>query len=97
VPICDLAMKVILEMIKNLLPFDIPFMFKYVDDILLCCPGNLKEEILEIFNSINNNRLPYLDLQIIRNSDGSIDTGFLGILSTFQNVLHETDSFRPDL
>jgi hypothetical protein len=86
-PICDLAMEVILEMIKNLLPFDIPFMFKYVDDILLCCPGNLKEETLEIFNSINsnvqftmeaevNNRLPYLDLQIIRNSDGSIDTDF---------------------
>jgi hypothetical protein len=81
------AMEVILSLVMGLLPFDVPFMVKYVDDILLCCPGNLKEETLEIFNSINRNvqftmeveverKLPYLDLLLIRNPDGTIDTDF---------------------
>ncbi len=86
-PICDLAMEVILTLVMGLLPFDVPFIVKYVDDILLCCPENLQEETLEIFNSINGNvqftmevekerKLPYLDLLLIRNQDGTIGTDF---------------------
>jgi hypothetical protein len=80
-------MEVILTIIKDLLPFEVPFIVKYVDDILLCCPENLQEETLEIFNCINRNvhftmeveveqKLPYLDLLLIRNSNGAIDTDF---------------------
>jgi hypothetical protein len=86
-PICDLAMEVILEIVTDLLPFDVPFLVKYVDDLLLCCPENLLEETLEIFNAINRsvqftmevevgNKLPYLDLLLIRNQDGTIATDF---------------------
>lgn len=85
--ICDLAMEVILERISDLMPFDIPFMMKYVDDILLCCPRSLKDETLEIFNCINSDvqftietekdrKLAYLDHELTRNEDGSIDTEF---------------------
>ncbi len=86
-PLCDLAMEVILEMIMDLLPFDVPFMVKYVDDILLCCPENLTSETLEIFNSVNNhvkftmeveseNKIPYLDQLLVRQDNGSIETEF---------------------
>jgi hypothetical protein len=85
--LANLAMEVILERITNLLPFDIPFMYIFVDDILTAIPEGIVGETLEIFNLINpkiqftielenDRKIPFLDLKIARNSEGSITTEF---------------------
>jgi hypothetical protein len=85
--IANLAMEVMLERITNLLPFDLPFLFIFVDDILTAIPEGIVEETLEIFNAVNdkiqftmelecNRQIPYLDLKLTREFDGSISTEF---------------------
>ena len=85
--IAMLAVINVFSKIQALLPFDIPFLYDYVDDSITAIPENLIEETLEIFNSIHpkiqftcelevNGKLPYLDLLLIRNPDGSVSTDF---------------------
>jgi hypothetical protein len=49
--LANIAMEVILERITNLLSFDIPFLYIFVDDILTAIPQTIVEQ-MEIFNSI---------------------------------------------
>jgi hypothetical protein len=83
--LANLAMEVMLERITNLLPYDLPFLFIFVDDILTAVPERIVEETLEIFNSINpkiqitmelenEGKIPYLDLKLTRELDGTIST-----------------------
>jgi hypothetical protein len=85
--ISDFGMRVILDLICSLLPFEVEFMKLFVDDGVTCIPESIVEETLEIFNSVNvdiqftmeiekDNCLPYLDLKLIHNNDGSISTEF---------------------
>lgn len=85
--IAALGVEIILEKIMRLLPFDLPFFKIYVDDALAAIPRLLVSETLEIFNCINpkvqftceievNNKLPFLDLLITRNENGSLSTEF---------------------
>ncbi len=66
----------------ELLPFDLPFLYIYVDDILAAIPANLVEETLEIFNAINSKiqftvetekdgAIPFLDLKLFHNRNGT--------------------------
>ena len=65
------------------LPFPIPFIKKYVDDIITAIPFDQKEVILRIFNNYDNHlqftmevenerQIPFLDMLLIRNEEGDI-------------------------
>lgn len=85
--LANLAMEVMLERISSLLPFDLPFLYIFVDDLLTAIPEGIINETLEMFNAINSNiqftietekekELPYLDLKLIHKNDGTISTEF---------------------
>ena len=65
------------------LPFNLPFIKKYVDDLILAIPRNNTDTILIIFNSYNNHiqftieeennqSVSFLDTKLIRNQDNQI-------------------------
>ncbi|XP_055527312.1 uncharacterized protein LOC129719924 [Wyeomyia smithii] len=83
--IADLAMETLLDTVIPLLKFKLPFLKKYVDDLLLALPANQLNHVLEIFNSYNehiqftyeiesNKRLPLLDMTLRRQKNQSIKT-----------------------
>lgn len=62
-----------------LLPFNLPFIKKYVDDLICAVPNDKKHIILNIFNSYNKdiqftmeeekqNKIPFLDTHVIRDT-----------------------------
>lgn len=66
------------------LSFNIPFMKKFVDDLITAIPNNGVEEILNVFNNYDNNlkftieeedinhSVPFLDTRVIRDHQGII-------------------------
>jgi hypothetical protein len=85
--LANLAMEVMLEKITDLLPFELPFLYIFVDDILTAIPEAITDETLEIFNAINgkiqftielehNRQIPFLDLKLTHEEDGCISTEF---------------------
>ena len=65
------------------LPFQVPFLKKYVDDIICAIPAGSEDLILNTFNNHNqylsftleretNNSVPFLDTKLIRGNDGLI-------------------------
>jgi hypothetical protein len=85
--LANLAMEVMLERITDLLPFELPFLYIFVDDILTAIPEAIADETLEIFNAINDkiqftielecdHQIPFLDLKLTHEGDGSISTEF---------------------
>lgn len=74
------------EVVQNC-GYDPKLMVKYVDDILAVVPKEELENTLSIFNTIHpslkftveiedNCSIPYLDIRIIRNKDGTVSTDF---------------------
>ncbi|KAI4476044.1 hypothetical protein M0804_013913 [Polistes exclamans] len=70
-----------------MLPFPVPFLKVYVDDVITAIPKDRMDQTLKTFNSVNNRiqftmevenngTLPFLDMNIIRNEDGSIVTNW---------------------
>ncbi|XP_062703811.1 uncharacterized protein LOC134286243 [Aedes albopictus] len=83
--IADLVMEDLLERAVAAVPFEMPYPKKYVDDLFLILPKDKIDEVREIFNQQEtslqftveeeqNNRLPFLDLVVIRNLDRSMST-----------------------
>lgn len=76
-----LANFVLDDVVKDCLsriPFNIPFIKRYVDDLLLAVPSDKIDEVLNTFNNYNNdiqftveketeNSIPFLDMRVIRN------------------------------
>ncbi|KAI4476581.1 hypothetical protein M0804_013475 [Polistes exclamans] len=71
-----------------MLPFPVPFLKVYVDDVITAIPKDRMDQTLKTFNSVhnriqftmeveNNGTLPFLDMNIIRNEDGSIVTNWV--------------------
>lgn len=65
------------------LSFEIPFLKKFVDDIVCSIPENRVDEILQVFNSYDSNiqftvevekdrSVPFLDTKLIRSSENRI-------------------------
>jgi len=87
-PICaDLVMQDLQDNLIHKLPFKIPFFKRYVDDILTAIPTNNYNTILTMFNSYHpklqftlekekEKTIPFLDVLVIRNEDGIIDTNW---------------------
>jgi hypothetical protein len=68
-----------------MLDFRPPFFFRYVDDIITAVTKSQVQSVLTRFNSFHEriqftletetyNAIPFLDLKVIRNDDGSITT-----------------------
>ena len=64
----------------NKLSFNLPFIFRYVGDVITAVPANQTDEILRTFNSFNENiqftiemeenrAINFLDTKLIRNSE----------------------------
>lgn len=83
----DLVMEVLLDSVLEKLAaiFPVPFLRKYVDDLITCIPEDMLDTTLKVFNDFNphiqftaelekHKRLPYLDMVLIHNEDNSITT-----------------------
>ncbi|XP_014614262.1 PREDICTED: uncharacterized protein LOC106792377 [Polistes canadensis] len=85
--LANLVINYILRKIEGRLPFPVPFLKVYVDGVVTAIPKDEMDQTLKTFNNVNNkiqftrevenNRtLPFLDMNIIRNEDGSIVTNW---------------------
>ncbi|XP_058817322.1 uncharacterized protein LOC131680624 [Topomyia yanbarensis] len=83
--LADIVMENLISTVIRSLPFKIPVLRKYVDDLVLALPKNQVQQTLHIFNSYNENiqftielesdsKLPFLDTLLIRNKDQTIST-----------------------
>lgn len=81
--VARLTMDFVLHNILDRLTFDVPFIKKYVDDIICAIPSNKVDETLEIFNNFHpniqftieketNNTVPFLDTLLIRTPENSV-------------------------
>lgn len=85
-PVCsDIVMSELQNICLHKLSFDVPIFLRYVDDIFLSVPANKTDELLSTFNDYHprlkftleiekDNKLPFLDLLIIRQNDGHLIT-----------------------
>ena len=73
----------LLDEVRSRLPFQLPFLLKYVDDLLIAIPGDMADLVLNEFNSIDphlqftieyekDGTLPFLDTLVIRGRDNVI-------------------------
>lgn len=73
----------LLDEIIQQLPFNVPLIKKYVDDIVMFVPAHLTDFTLDVFNNHNehikftiekenNNSVPFLDTKLIRTSENTI-------------------------
>jgi hypothetical protein len=83
--LANLVMNYIVEEVKKKINFVLPFLKIYVDDSSLAVPKNKADYVLSVFNSCHekiqftiemeeNNRAPFLDVEIIRKDDGKLLT-----------------------
>lgn len=83
--LADLVMDTLLCTVVRLVPFPIPILKKFVDDLLLALPMDQIQTTLDIFNSYNpylqftiekenDNKLPFLDTLITRHNDQTLST-----------------------
>lgn len=80
----DIVMEYILDQAISKLNYKLDVCIKYVDDLFLIIPKHLIDYTLAVFNSIHhkiqfthetevNNQIPFLDVIVIRNEDGTLD------------------------
>lgn len=83
--IAQYVMDMLLDSCIPKLSFHLPFIKKYVDDIICAVPQGSIQEILEVFNGYNNfiqftveeetnNSVPFLDTRLIRRGDNTLIT-----------------------
>ncbi|XP_055527061.1 uncharacterized protein LOC129719691 [Wyeomyia smithii] len=83
--LADIVLDSVIESATNSLPFRVPFIKKYVDDLILAIPENSSQIVLNVFNSQEkriqftleteqNQHLPFLDLRIVRKDDQTLTT-----------------------
>ncbi|KAI4475426.1 hypothetical protein M0804_014325 [Polistes exclamans] len=83
--LANIVMNYILKNVEGMLPYQVPFLKVYVDDIVTAIPKDGIEVTIKTFNSVNkkiqftievenNKTLLFLDLKIIRKEDSSILT-----------------------
>ena len=101
----DIVMDLILDWFLTAINFHIPFIKKYVDDLILPLPKDKVQTALELLNSYdkhlqftvereNNNRIPYLDMLLHRNDDGTISTTWYSKPMASGRLVHYT-SMHP--
>lgn len=85
--LANLVMNELITEVVATLPFKLPFIKLYVDDTICACPGDKVDELLKMFNSYHHklkftielekdNKLPFLDVLVIRNPNGTLETNW---------------------
>ncbi|XP_058816722.1 uncharacterized protein LOC131680001 [Topomyia yanbarensis] len=83
--LADIIMENLLQTSIKRLPFTIPVIRKYVDDLFLALPKDKVQQTLDTFNAYNqhlqftkeeeiDNKLPFLDTVVTRHSDQTLST-----------------------
>ncbi|XP_062701661.1 uncharacterized protein LOC134285233 isoform X2 [Aedes albopictus] len=83
--LAEIALDSVIEKAMSSLPFPVPILKKYVDDIFLAVPSDAIDHVLQEFNRHEERlqltveveeecKLPYLDMTVIRNSDQTLST-----------------------
>ncbi|XP_039430331.1 uncharacterized protein LOC120413525 [Culex pipiens pallens] len=83
--LADLVMEILLLNVLRQLEFEVPVLYKYVDDLLIALPNNKTHDTLALFNSYNehlqftmeeerDSKIPFLDTVVIRNQDQTVST-----------------------
>ncbi|XP_053691801.1 uncharacterized protein LOC128740287 [Sabethes cyaneus] len=83
--IADLVTETLLDCVLKRLNVKLPFIKKYVDDLVTAIPLDKLDHVVDTFNSYNpniqftceieeNNRLPFLDMLLVRHDDQHIST-----------------------
>ena len=97
----DIITKSISEM-----QFKIPLIKSYVDDLLMAIPKNSEQQVLRVFNKQNtrvqftiereNNEghLPFLDIVMMRQEDGKIDTKWYMKPTTSGRILNYSSNHK---
>lgn len=91
--LANIVMSNLIKTSINKLTFSIPFLYQYMDDLILAVPHTGKEEILQIFNDYNQHikftieeenqsSVPFLDTRVIRTTDNVIK------LDWYQKSIH---------
>lgn len=81
----DITMDLLIDKVKEKLKFKLHFLKKYVDDLFMAIPINEMKTVIQTFNEYNKHiqftieieheqTLPYLDMEIHRDHDGTIST-----------------------
>lgn len=85
--IANILMEVLVSHVLSTVDFEVPVALYYVDDSLFAIPSEKTSEFVQSFNNFNekiqftselevNQRLPFLDIEVIRNNDGSVMTNW---------------------
>ncbi|XP_062710337.1 uncharacterized protein LOC134288705 [Aedes albopictus] len=83
--VADIVLDSVIKTAMNSLPFEITIFRKYVDNIFMAIPRECVQQVLDAFNRIEprlqftteeekENRLPFLDMTVIRNADQTLTT-----------------------
>ncbi|XP_038104100.1 uncharacterized protein LOC119765065 [Culex quinquefasciatus] len=83
--LADISLETVIGKAVEALPFDVPIVRKYVDDLFIAVPADKIDVVLEEFNKHEarlqftleceqDNKLPFLDMQVIRNADQTLST-----------------------
>ncbi|XP_062709972.1 uncharacterized protein LOC134288627 [Aedes albopictus] len=81
----DWVMETLLDTVIRMLKIPLPFLRKFVDDLITAIPLNQLQHVLETFNSYDvhiqftyelevDNKLPFLDMLLIRQSNQKVTT-----------------------
>ena len=81
--LAEIVMEDLEKTVFERLEFVVPFYFRYVDDTLLCVPLDKLQKLIDTFNNYHpriqfthemerNNRISFLDLEIIKLDNGKI-------------------------
>ena len=93
------------EFVFEKFDFELPFYFRYVDHTILCVPLNKIQILIDSFNSFHprlqftyereiNDRISFLDLELIRLVDGDIITNWYKKITYSWRILNFL-SFHP--
>lgn len=83
--IADLVMDILIDHVKSTLDYELVFIKKYVDDLILAIPKEKADHTLTKFNEYDNHiqftmeleidgRIPFLDMMLTRNTETGIVT-----------------------
>ena len=98
--LAELCLDFVFDKIIPKLPFQLPFIFKFMDDTIMAIPNNSEHIILSKFNSFdprlqftieseNEERsIPFLDTLVIRSEDGHIDTDWYRKPQNSGRIIH---------
>ncbi|XP_071055083.1 uncharacterized protein [Onthophagus taurus] len=103
--LAQIVMDHVLNKILPTLDFELPFLKKYVDDIITSIPENSLDSILDSFNKFNkyiqftleretNNAVPFLDTKVIRNIDNKIEFDWYAKPTFSGRYVHFTSSHK---